>query len=443
VKTLGRAIGLDVHLEFCEVAIAEDGVVRSAGRIETTPEQLQLFAQSLGRDDRVALEVTGSAWEIARILEAHVARVVVVSPNDTGIRRARAKTDRLDARTLARLLWAGELDAVWTPDEQTRVLRRRLARRGQLVRARSRAKNEIHAVLMRRLKGKPPFSDLFGVKAREWLAGLELPVEEQETVAGCLRHVEFLDREIAAVDALVARQALESEEARRLMTVPGVNVICAQTFLAAVGDIRRFPSSRELVGYLGLDPRVYQSGSSPAKGGRISKQGSPQARWALVEAAWSVVQQPGPLHAFYERIRARRGHAIAVVAVARKLTVLFWCLLTRAEDYAHQQHSLTAKKLRLLEIRAGAKSLKGTNTGTWATRQKMRKAERQLAQQAEASYKRTVSDWQATAAKKRAGASVTPGRAQLKALEGQIARQAHEPQTPALRHVIDSRPAAA
>ena len=194
------------------------------------------------------------------------------------------------------------------------------------------------------------------------------------------------------------------------MTVPGVNVICAQTFLAAVGDIRRFPTSRRLVGYLGLDPRVYQSGSAAAKGGRISKQGSPQARWALVEAARSVVQQPGPLHAFYERIRARRGHAIAVVAVARKLAVLFWCLLTRGEDYAHQQPSLTAKKLRLLEIRAGAQTRRGTNRGTWATRQKMRQAERELAQQAEASYKRTVSDWQATARKK-AGASVTPGRA--------------------------------
>jgi transposase len=410
VKTPGRAIGLDVHLEFCEVAIAEAGVVRSAGRIQTTPERLELFAKSLGSGDRVALEVCGSAWEIARILEPHVGRVIVVSPNDTGIRQARAKTDRLDARALARLLWAGELDAVWTPDERTRVLRRRLSRREQLVRARSRAKNEIHAVLMRRLKGKPPFADLFGVRARQWLAGLELPVEEAETVAACLRHVEFLDREIAAVDALIAKQALESEEARRLMTVPGVNVICAQTFLAAVGDIRRFPTSRKLAGYLGLDPRVRQSGSTPARGGRISKQGSPQARWALVEAAWSVVQQPGPLHAFYERIRSRRGHQIAVVASARKLAVLFWCLLTRSEDYAHQQPSLTAKKLRLLEIRAGAKTLKGTNTGTWATRQRMRKAERELAQQAETSYKRTVADWQAAAAK-RAGASVTPGRA--------------------------------
>ena len=336
VRRLGRAIGLDVHLEFCEVAIAEDGVVRSAGRIQTTPEQLELFAQSLGADDWVALEVTGSAWEIARILEPQVARVVVVSPNDTGIRQARAKTDRLDARTLARLLWAGELDAVWTPDEQTRVLRRRLSRRGQLVRARSRAKNEVHAVLMRRLKGKPPFSDLFGVKARKWLAELELPVEEQETVAACLRHVEFLDREIAAVDALIAEQALESEGGAAVddgagrqrdlrPDVPGRGR--RHQPLPDVAQAGRLPRARPA--------RLPVRPAPPTKGGRISKQGSPQARWALVEAAWSVVQQPGPLHAFYERIRARRGHAIAVVAVARKLAVLFWCLLSRAEDYAH------------------------------------------------------------------------------------------------------------
>jgi transposase len=410
VRAVGRAIGLDVHRDFCEVAIVESGVVRSAGRIATTPEVLELFAGSLGRDDRVALEVTGSAWEVARILEPHVARVVVVSPADTGIRQARAKTDRLDARTLARLLAAGELDAVWSPDQWTRVLRRRLARREQLVRARSRAKNEIHAVLVRRLVGRPPVSDLFGVKGREWLRGLELPVEEAETVAACMRHVEFLDAEITAVERQIARQALNSPEVRRLMTVPGVNVICAATFVAAVGDIRRFATPRRLVGYLGLDPRVFQSGSAPARGGRISKQGSPSARWALVEAAWSVVHQPGPLHAFYARIRARRGNKIAVVACARKLAVLFWCLLSRGEDYAHQQPSLTAKKLRLLEIRAGAPTLKGTNTGTWATRQKMRQAERELAQQAEASYRRTVHDRQATAAQK-VGASVTPGRA--------------------------------
>ena len=83
--------------------------------------------------DRVALEVTGSSWEIVRLLEPHVSKVVVVSPGDTGIAQARAKTDRLDARTLAKLLWTGELEAVWVPPEWIARMRRRLSRRGQLV----------------------------------------------------------------------------------------------------------------------------------------------------------------------------------------------------------------------------------------------------------------------------------------------------------------------
>jgi transposase len=133
-----RAIGIDVHRDFCEVALAENGEIRSGRRIATTPAALELFGQSLGPEDRVALEVTSGAWEIARILEPHVARVIVVSPADTTIRQARAKTDRLDARALARLLAAGSLDAVWVPDEATWMLRRRLSRRAQLVRERTR-----------------------------------------------------------------------------------------------------------------------------------------------------------------------------------------------------------------------------------------------------------------------------------------------------------------
>jgi transposase len=401
-----RDIGLDVHRDFCEVAIAEGGEIRSAGRIETTPQALELFAQSLGRDDRVVLEVTGNAWEVARIVEPHVARVIVVSPGDTGIRQARAKTDRLDARTLAKLLAAGALEGLWMPDERTRALRRRLQRRSQLVKARTRAKNEVHGALIRRLVAKPKVSDLFGLAGRRWLEGLELPDEERETVDSALRQIDFLEAELQTAERVIAQDALLSVEMRRLMSVPGVNVITAATFWAAIGDVSRFGSTRRLVGYLGLDPRVRQSGPGPAKHGRISKQGSAPARYALVEAAWSVVRQPGPLRAFYERIRARRGHQVAIVASARKLACLFWCLLTREQDYAYAQPSLTKKKLRRLELAAGAPKGK-VKPGLWAANTAMRQAERELARQGELAYRRTVADWQAQSK----GAGATPGRA--------------------------------
>jgi transposase len=207
-RWVGRAIGLDVHREFCVVAICEDGRVRSGGRVPSTPEGLRALAESLLGTDRVALEVTASCWEVARILEPYVDRVVVVSPDDTGIASARAKADKLDARALAVLLWKGELDAVWMPDERCRILRRRLARRQQLVWGRTRSKNEIAAVLQRRLVERPPISDLFGVKGRRWLTDVELPVEERESVDAGIRHIVFLDAEIKAVEKLIAQQAL-------------------------------------------------------------------------------------------------------------------------------------------------------------------------------------------------------------------------------------------
>ena len=420
-----RAIGLDVHRDFCEIAIAEDGKVRSAGRIATRPEVLELLAASLTTDDRVALEVTGNAWEIARIIEPHVARVIVVSPSDTGIRQARAKTDRLDARTLARLLAAGSLDSVWMPDERTRVMRRRLARRAQLVSARTRVKNEIHAILIRRLKGRPDASDLFGKKGRAWLAELELPIEERETLQSGLRQIDFLDAEIALVDRVIAHDALNWPEARRLMTVPGVNLIVAASFLAAVGNIQRFPDRRKLVAYLGLDPTVRQSGDAPATHGHISKQGAAPVRVALVEASCSAVRNPGPLRAFYQRIRARRGHQIAITAAARKLACLFWVLLWRQQDYAFGQPSLTAKKLRRLELMTGAPRWQDRR-GVWIAHRLLRDAELDLARQAEHAYTQTIRDRQAAGALK-AGASATPGRASQKPSKGKAARQTTSP----------------
>ena len=184
-----RFVGLDVHRDFCEIAICEEGRVRSGGRVPTSPEGLRVLANSLGPQDHVALEATGNALAITRELEGHAARVVVAARNELrAITQAKVKTDRRDARTLARLLAAGLLHGCWLPDEPTRALRRRLARPAQLVRQRTRAKNEVHAALMRNLKGRPPMSDAFGRGGRVWLAELELPADERETVDGsCAR----------------------------------------------------------------------------------------------------------------------------------------------------------------------------------------------------------------------------------------------------------------
>jgi transposase len=145
------------------------------------------------------------------------------------------------------------------------------AARNSCVSAR-RCKNEVHAVLMRNLKGRPPMPDAFGKRGRTWLAELELPEDERQTVGGCLRQVDFLDAEIAILERAVADHALASPDIRRLMTVPGVSLMTAATFIAAVSDIQRFGNPRRLVSYLGLDPRsasqasrLHATGGSPSR----------------------------------------------------------------------------------------------------------------------------------------------------------------------------------
>jgi hypothetical protein len=189
-------------------------------------------------------------------------------------------------------------------------------------------------------------TDLFGKAGRRWLAEIPLPADEQLTVDGCLRQIDALQEEIARIDVALAERSLASPEMRRLMTVPGVSMQTAVTFMAAVGDIRRFPTPRKLVAYLGLDPRVRQSGEGAARHGGISKAGNSDARHMLGEAAWSVAMAPGPLKAFHERIRARRGAQVAAGATARKLCVLFWHLLTREEDYAFARPMMTRQSGR-------------------------------------------------------------------------------------------------
>jgi hypothetical protein len=277
-------------------------------------------------------------------------------------------------------------------------------------------------------------TDLFGVKGREWLAEqIEcLPEDEQEMARACLRQVDFLDGEIALIERDVARQALRSEQIRRLMSLPGVSAVTATAFMAAVGDIRRFPTPRHLVGYLGLDPRVRQSGSEPARHGRISKQGPGETRGLLVEAAWHAARTTGPLRAFHQRLAARRGSNVATVAAARKLALIAWHLLTRGEDYAFVRPSLVREKLRRLEPMLGADRQQGkrlTPAGRTFASVARRRLEKELAAQQEAAYRRLVADWQPRG--KKAGAGATPGRAS-QGPQRPAARQTSKPQRSAL-----------
>jgi transposase len=429
-----RSIGMDVHRDFCEIAIAEGGSVRSAGRVATEPAKLGLFAGSLCDSDEVVIEATANAVAIARIIEPHVRRVVLVNPKAVREKAHRAKTDRIDAKLLARLLAVGYLDEVWTPDDATQTRRRLITRRCALVRARTRAKNQVHAVLMRNLLGRPPVTDLFGRKGRVWLAeqAAGLPVDERLSVDAGVRQVDFLADEIAQLDRILGADALSDPDALRLMTIPGISVVTAIAMLAAIGDIKRFPTPRHLVAYLGLDPRVRQSGNEPAKHGRISKEGCTQTRSLLVEAGWQTTRTPGPLRAFHERIAARRGRKIATVATARKLAVIAWHLLTRGDEYAFGRPALYREKLRRIEVVLGAPRHPGRRspTGRQMLKTDQRRAEREAAAQHERAYQRMVADWQAsrparkdTAMPPHVGAGATPGRASQGPSRGKAARQ--------------------
>jgi transposase len=162
-----RCIGLDVHREFAQVAIWEDGVIWQAGRIQTTPEALRDFADSLCATDEVALEATGNTYAIARLLERRVGRVVVSNPQKTrAIAEAKVKTDKVDAAVLAGLLAANYLPSVWLPDDQPPALRRQVTRRAHIVRQRTRLKNQVQSILHRNLIPRCPAADLFGHKGR-------------------------------------------------------------------------------------------------------------------------------------------------------------------------------------------------------------------------------------------------------------------------------------
>ena len=275
---------------------------------------------------------------------------------------------------------------MWAPDEVTRALRRRVAHRSSLVVQRTRLRNQIHAVLTRNLIDAP-VTDVFGQGGRRWLAEVELPVHEREQVDSDLRLHDALDHEVELVERQLAEQALARPDVRRLMTIPGVGAITALALVAVIGDVTRFPTPRHFVGYLGLDPRVRQSGEKAARHGHISRAGQAHARGLLVEAAHTAIRTPGPLRAFHARIATRRGKQIAICATARKLAVLAWHLLSKDEDYRYGAPTITQRKLRNLQRKADDQGPKISLAGE--TKRKV--LERHFLEEAERNYRNYVS----------------------------------------------------
>jgi transposase len=403
-----RVIGLDVHRSFAEVAILDKGMIQHAGRFKLEHRQVIDFGKMLRRSDEVVLEATANTSVIVRLLTPFVRRVVVANSLQVrAIAWAKVKTDKVDASVLAKLHASGFLPEVWIPNEDVESLRRRIAERNQLVSQMTRLKNRVHSVLhanlIPRYAGK-----LFSKCGRTWLDTQPLP-EDQRRLIG--RHLDEHDRiaiELTALEKDLAENALRDDRVRRLMTIGGVNAIVALGVLAAIGDVARFSSPQKLVSYFGLNPKVRQSGDRPAYHGRISRQGRAHARAMLVEAAWSIATQPGPLRAFFNRVKERRGQQIAAVATARKLAVLIWHLLANEEDYAWTRPALMQWKIRELELRAGHGSRRGGNKPGPArdySLKTVRDKEREWLGLAESDYRRFVSAWKEKPPAQRPGAA--------------------------------------
>jgi transposase len=402
-----RIIGLDIHRAFAEAVAWEDGQLRRLGRVDMRRDLLEAFARKLGKDDVVVVEATGNASAVAAVIGPHVKRIVIANPKQVRIiAHAKVKTDTIDAGVLAQLYASGFLPEVWIPDPATEALRRQVVRRNQIVKGRTRLKNIVQSILHAHLIPSGPAADLFGRTGRAWLAAQVLPDDERLAIERHAREIDRLGEDLKIIERDLARSALADDRVKRLMTVPGIDMVVALAIMSAIGDIGRFASPQKLVSYLGLNPSVRQSGPGPAYHGRITKQGRGHARGMLVEAAWAAVRAPGPLRAFFLRIRARRGQHVAAVATARKLAVLTWHLVSKGESYAWARPALHARKLRDLELKAGLPAKRGERGAAHAYNVKAnREEERRWVEQAEKAYTRFVTGWTPRGPKARTGAA--------------------------------------
>jgi transposase len=330
-ENLKRYVGLDVHKHYIMV-----GAINAAQEVVLPPRRVSLLEfegwakKQLRSTDEVVLEATTNAWYLYDLLEPLVARVVVCHPPQVKlIAAALVKTDKKDTMTLAKLLAVGMIPAVWVPPEHVRELRALINHRQRLIAQQTRLKNRLQSLLHRHHL-VPPGGQLFAEANRAWWLGLRLSSSEKLRLRQDLILLDQLEPLITEVETELNQLSLAepwAELTPYLLQLPGIGLITAMTILSAIGEIERFPTAKKLVGYAGLGAKVHSSGQTHRTGG-ITKQGRKELRRVLIEAAWTAVRYDQYWQEQFERLAYRIGREKAIVAIARKLLVIIWHVLT-------------------------------------------------------------------------------------------------------------------
>lgn len=364
MKHFTRFVGLDVHKKTVMACVLDAGGRKvHQEEFACRADQLERFArQQLGPHAAVALEATSNTWAVCNLLRSFSSGTVVKVSNPLKTRviaQASVKTDKVDAQVLGQLLRCDYLPGVWVPDDQTRRLRQAVARRTALVQDRTAVKNRIHSTLAGRLIAVP-MAKLYDRKGLEWLGTAAMSEQARRFVDSDLRLLEALEKEIALLDRELAAAAHKHDQAKLLMTLPGVDYTVAMTLLAALGDITRFADGDHAAAYLGLNPSTRQS-AEHCYHGPITKKGNTHARWMLIEAAQHLDKHPGPLGVFFRRLSKKKNRNVAVVATARKLVTIAYLMLKHNEPYRYAQPATVKAKLSRLRLKAGGRKRIGGN----------------------------------------------------------------------------------
>jgi len=304
-------------------------------------------------------------------LKPHAGSVTVVHPPHVAlIVRAQVKTDKKAALTLAQLHAAGLLPGVWIPPVEVRELRALIAHRRKMVRLASIAKCRLHALLhshdIELPEGFEPFAD----DMRPWWEALPVSPLERCCLRSDLETLDFARKQVVQIELTIKELAAKDENVPLLVQLPGVGLINAITILAAIGDIRRFPTAKQLVGYAGLGARVHDSGMTHATG-RITKAGRKDLRSAVVEAANHAIMHHPRWKVEFSRLEPRLGRSKAVVAIARKMLVVIWHLLAKEKADRFADPTQVACGFFAFAHRVRVKNLPGGQSTLQFTRSQM------------------------------------------------------------------------